>query len=297
MKCQYLAVHRVVCRGLLWLFLLGNGLIGCTHVIGFNQQTKDNLVSGIKPVQFSPDTPTVKELTLLPAPKGKITAAVYSFKDQTGQYKATATGSSFSTAVSQGASLILLQALKSSGWFIPLEREGLQNLLTERKIIRAAQSDQSQPLQPLKTAQILFEGGIVGYNTNVKTGGLGAAYFGIDVSEKYREDQITVSLRATDVRSGMVLVSTSTTKSVYSREISSGFFRFVSFKKLAEAEGGYTTNEPVYIATRQAIEKALSGLILQGIVDNIWGIEDPDGLRHPSIQRYMRERSIATFSS
>ncbi len=36
---------------------------------------------------------------------------------------------------------MLVTALKDSRWFIPLERQGLQNLLNERKIIRAAQEN------------------------------------------------------------------------------------------------------------------------------------------------------------
>ena len=42
-----------------------------------------------------------KELTSLPAPKEQIVAAVYKFRDQTGQYKLTSTGNSFSTSVTQ----------------------------------------------------------------------------------------------------------------------------------------------------------------------------------------------------
>ena len=72
-----------------------------------------------------------KELKMLPKPKGKIPVAVYSFRDQTGQYKPQANVSSFSTAVTQGATSILMQALSDSDWFIPVEREGLQNILTE----------------------------------------------------------------------------------------------------------------------------------------------------------------------
>nr|WP_264174030.1 CsgG/HfaB family protein [Escherichia coli] len=36
--------------------------------------------------------------------------------------------------------------MKDSRWFIPLERQGLQNLLNERKIIRAAQKTARLPL-------------------------------------------------------------------------------------------------------------------------------------------------------
>ena len=44
------------------------------------------------------------------------------------------------TAVTQGASSMILKALEESKWFIPLEREGLSNLLNERKI-----KDELQP--------------------------------------------------------------------------------------------------------------------------------------------------------
>ena len=55
-------------------------------------------------------------------------------RDQTGQYKPQANVSSFSTAVTQGATSMLTQMLLESGWFLPMERENLQNPLTERKI-------------------------------------------------------------------------------------------------------------------------------------------------------------------
>jgi len=265
------------------------GLSACSTVGNLLEKSKEGFVSEITESRFSTPTESFEDLQALPLPKGVMTAAVYSFRDQTGQYKSTATGSSFSTAVTQGASSVLVQALKSSRWFLPVEREGLQNILTERKIIRAAQKDKNVELPALKTAQILFEGGIVGYNSNIKTGGLGGAYFGTDVSEQFREDQITVYLRAIDIRSGIILASISTTKAVYSQQVSGGFFRYISFKKLAEAEIGYSRNEPVMIATRQAIEKAVTGLIVKGIRDKVWSLQTPEDINHPVIKSYLEE--------
>ena len=91
-----------------------------------------------------PRSVSYKELISLPKPKGKIVAAVYDFRDQTGQYL-PAPASNFSTAVTQGGVAMLSTALWDSQWFVPLEREGLQNLLTERKIIarRAASAPAS----------------------------------------------------------------------------------------------------------------------------------------------------------
>ena len=222
------------------------------------------------------ETEAFAELKALPKPKGMIPVSVYSFKDQTGQYKPQANVSSFSTAVTQGSTSILMQALSDSQWFLPVEREGLQNILTERKIIRASlqskglQDKESAELPPLTTSKILIEGGIISYDSNVRTGGFGAEYFGIGASELYREDQISIYMRAVDVKSGQVLVSVSTSKKVLSKEVRGGFFRYISFKRLAEAEGGYTTNEPMHISVRQSIEKAITELVKKGIDKGIW---------------------------
>ena len=105
-----------------------------------------------------------QDLVQLPQPKGKILVSVYDFRDQTGQYKPQP-NSNFSTAVPQGGTALLTASLLDSRWFIPLEREGLQNLLTERKIIRAAQkkgqgaSNHGDDLSALSSANVVIEGG------------------------------------------------------------------------------------------------------------------------------------------
>jgi curli production assembly/transport component CsgG len=241
---------------------------------------------------LSPPTPTTRDLLRLPEPKGRITAAVYTIRDQTGQYKA-APESSFSTAVTQGAGGLLVKALKDSGWFAPVEREGLQNLLTERKIVRALEvpgEKQAAPitLPPLASATILIEGGIVAYETNVRTGGAGARYLGIGLSDRYRMDQVTVNLRSVDIRNGRILNSISTTKTIYSYEVSAGVFRFVNFKELLELEAGITRNEPVQLCVREAIESAVVHLTVQGIKDRVWALKNDDDWKSPIIQAYIR---------
>lgn len=224
-----------------------------------------------KAVTVSPSE-AFKELKSLPKPKGAIPVSVYAFRDQTGQYKPQGNVSSFSTAVTQGSTSILMQALSDSEWFSPVEREGLQNIITERKITRAAMQakGEKENLPPLKTARILLEGGVISYDSNTTTGGFGAEYFGIGSSELYREDVISIYMRAVDVRTGQVLVSVATSKTVLSKEIRAGFLRYVSFKRLAEAEGGYTTNEPMHLCVKQSIEKAITELVKKGIERRIW---------------------------
>lgn len=247
--------------------------------------------------QLTPATRVTRDLVNLPEPKGKVVAAVYAFRDQTGQYK-PAPDSSFSTSVTQGAASMLVKALKDSGWFTPVERENLQNLLTERKIVRALEMPQDKGAQgislpALLPASVLIEGGIVGYESNVRTGGAGARYLGIGANAQYRTDQVTINLRSIDIRSGQILNSVSTTKTVYSYELHTGVFRFVNFKDLLELEAGYTRNEPAQLCVREAIEAAVVHLIVQGLNDHVWALKDDKDWNAPVIQSYLKEGNDA----
>lgn len=223
-----------------------------------------------------------KDLISLPKPEKSLPVAVYKFRDQTGQYKPPTTSTNFSTAVTQGATSILIKALEDSGWFMSLEREGLANLLQERKIIiqmRDAYLTEEQRknleiLPPLLYAGVLLEGGIIGYDTNITTGGIGARYFGAGGSAEYRVDRVTVYLRAVSVKTGAVLKTVQTTKTVLSQQISIGIFRFVRLNRLLEVEAGTASNEPVEMAIQEAIEKAVYDLIVEGVKLGLWKPKD-----------------------
>ncbi|MCK8046677.1 curli production assembly/transport protein CsgG [Shewanella sp. 1CM18E] len=236
-----------------------------------------------------PKSDTYYDLIGLPNPQGSMVAAVYDFRDQTGQYKPIPS-SNFSTAVPQSGTAFLAQALNDSSWFIPVEREGLQNLLTERKIVRAGLKGDAASLSQLNSAQILMEGGIVAYDTNVRTGGAGARYLGIGASSQFRVDSITVNLRAVDIRTGRLLSSVTTTKSVLSKELTAGVFKFIDAQELLESEVGYTSNEPVSLCVAQAIESAVVHMIADGIWKRAWNLADTQaGLKNPVLQKYWLE--------
>jgi curli production assembly/transport component CsgG len=250
---------------LLLVFAAMSTLSGCSTLTNLTPPDKQQ-------AKIIEESQTLSELKALPKPVGRIAVSVYGFRDQTGQYKTTTGASSFSTAITQGATSILMQTLGETDWFMPVEREGLQNILTERKIVRAAIQGENSAIElpPLTTAKLIIEGGIVSYDTNLKTGGFGAEYFGINSSTLYREDQITVYMRAVDVRTGQVLVSVSTSKKVLSQEVRAGLFRYVSFKRLLEVEAGFTTNEPMFECVKQSIEKAVGELVIKGIDRGVW---------------------------
>jgi len=240
--------------------------------------------------QLTPASDVHRDLVSLPTAKGKIVVAVYGFRDQTGQYK-PAPDSSFSTAVTQGAGSMLVKALADSQWFIPVEREGLQNVLTERRIVRALETQKPgappNTLAGLLPSSVLIEGGIIAFESNVKTGGAGARYVGIGAHEQYRTDQVTINLRAVDIQTGRILATVSTTKTIYSYGVAADVFRFVSFKNLLEVEVGYTRNEPAQLCVMSAIEAAVVHLIVIGIKDNHWALRDPKDVDSPLIKSYL----------
>jgi len=233
------------------------------------------------------------EMQSLPEPSEPVVVAVYKFRDQTGQYKPSEIGANWSTAVTQGATSILLESLEESGWFVPIEREGLSNLLNERKIIRssrAAFNEQDQILPPLLFAGIILEGGIVSYESNVLTGGAGLRYFGAGGSGQYREDRISIYLRAISTSNGAILKTVHTSKTILSQKIDAGIFRYVSLRRLLEAEVGFTYNEPSSIAVQEAIDKAVHALIIEGIMDELWEVKDTDDLSTTAIRNYLDEK-------
>lgn len=259
-----------------------------------------NQPTGVQKAILGESTPVTSLLKDLPKPKEQVVVGVYKFRDQTGQYKPQENGSSFSTAVTQGATSILIKALEDSKWFIPIERENIGNLLQERNLIRATRQEYvknanpNEPqLTPLLYAGVLLEGGIVSYDSNIITGGFGARYFGAGASVKYRQDRVTIYLRMISTSNGKILKSVYISKTILSQAIDESLFRYVNFKRLLEVETGYTTNEPVHMAVTEAIEKAVESLVLEGLQDNIWEADAPKWQVDNLIKAYNEENKTA----
>jgi curli production assembly/transport component CsgG len=231
---------------------------------------------------YTLETDTIKRLHNIPElGQAQITIAVYNFPDRTGQRKPNERFSQLSTAVTQGPEAWVINGLKAVGgndpWFVVLERQGLDSLIKERQLIRSTrelydgESDTKNVLKPLKFAGLLVEGGIVGYDTNITSGGVGARYFGIGISEQYRTDQVTVSLRLVAVQTGEILMTVSATKTIASYSSGGDVFRFLDMStKAMELETGVATNEPVNYAIRTTIEHAVFNMIHEGVECGLW---------------------------
>ena len=220
-----------------------------------------------------------KELETITQPEGApIIIAVYDFGDMSGQKKPGGNYASMSSAVTQGSYQILIKALQDAGqgkWFRVVERHSLASLLQERKLIRTTRQisdgEEAQALPALLFAGAYVTGGIVGYDSDVLSGGAGARVLGIGTSKQYRQDIISIMLRLINVQTGEVIISTTIEKTIYSSSTNGDVFKyFDADTMLVEIEAGYSKNEPVTFAVRKAIEAGVVSLIKEGAELDLW---------------------------
>ena len=235
------------------------------------------------------DEPTLfdlqsEELKNVPIPEASPIVAVYtnSFTDQTGQRKSNSQFALFSTAVTQAPSNLLIRSLKHAGdgkFFRVVERIGLDNLTKERQLIRSAREqfegdDGKKPLMPLLFAGVILEGAVLGYATNLVSGGIGARYLGIGNSAMYRKDTVTISLRMVSVSTGEVLIEVSVQKTIFSYGKSQDVFKFIEAgTELVEIEIGSAKNESTTIALMKAIEAGVLEIINIGYEKGFWVLQ------------------------
>lgn len=246
--------------------LIASVLSGCAHI--HMEAAKE------EPIALQPRESLTSKLPELDGPP--ITIAVYGFQDKTGQMKPNDRLAVFSKAVTQGAEVFLIKSLQDSkNWFKVVERVGLDNLIKERQLIRnqreVYEGKDARPLKPMTVAGVMIEGGIIGFDSNIRSGGNGARFLGIGGSQQYRVDEIVISLRLVSVNSGEVLITNAVSKTIYSTQHNIGVLRFVDAgTKALELENGQALNEPTTYAVRVAIEQAVYDMIVEGQKKGLW---------------------------
>jgi len=264
------------------LYLLVLSLSSCALIV----DPLDNGVPPVRSIESAEVGALLTNLAEVSVPVRKPIVAVYpnSFKDNTGQRRSNSQYASFSTAITQAPDAYLIRALQHSNVFDVVERKGLDNLTKERQIIRTTREsfDEKQKVKPLLFAGLLMEGGVVGYETNIRSGGAGARYLGIGGSKQYRQDSVTISLRTVSVSTGKILIEVLVTKSILSASISSDVFRFYANNtELVEIESGIVENESINIALQMAIETAVLQTIEEGYEDGYWQKDEKIDIDEP----------------
>ena len=251
------------------IVLISLALVGCASKTKFDVRTQQ--------VAY-------KDLHTIKNPEGQpIIIAVYDFVDMTGQKKPGGNFASMSTAVTQGSYQLLIKALADAGdgkWFRVVERSSLPSLLQERKLIRSTRQqvdgEKAEPLPPLLFAGAYITGGVVGYDSDITSGGLGARVLGLQANKAFRQDIVTIILRLVNVQTGEVIITTTIEKTIMSTSTGSDVFKYFDMDTmLVEIEAGYAKNEPVTFALRKAIEKGVVEVIQAGVKKELWAFEKP----------------------
>jgi len=280
-------------KNVLLAIFLSSFLVGCANHAGINGYTDPELSPAPLQQKF-------QEIPPLDGPK--ITIAVYSFTDKTGQRKPNDKFSSLSSAVTQGAESWVIQALQEVGggtWFQVVERVGLDNLVKERQLIRSTreqyEGEEAKNLKPLLFAGLLIEGAVVGYDSNVVSGGSGARYLGIGATTQYRVDTVTIAMRVVSVNTGEVLLSVTTQKDIASHASGVDVFKFLDLgTKAVEIESGMAINEPVNYAVRAAVEQSIVEIVEQGERRGLWQYKTSDTQKQ---ERVNNDKTMGNYNN
>ncbi len=280
-------------KKILLSLLIATSLTGCAHI--HMESAKE------EPVALKAKESLFNSLPDLDGPP--ITIAVYGFMDKTGQMKPNDRLAVFSKAVTQGAEVFLIKALQDSkNWFKVVERVGLDNLVKERQLIRnqreVYEGKDARPLKPMTVAGVMIEGGIIGYDSNIRSGGNGARFLGIGGSQQYRVDEIVISMRLVSVNSGEVLITNAVSKTIYSTQHNVGVLRFVDAgTKALELENGAALNEPTTYAVRVAIEQAVYDMIIEGEKKGLWRYKKPKADPTPVLKEEKKDELVQSQTS
>ena len=262
------------------IFLLTLLLVSCAGKPDFDVRIADVAYKDLEKVEQLEGDPIV--------------IAVYDFVDLTGQKKPGGDFASMSTAVTQGSYQLLIKALQDAGdgkWFRVVERASLPSLLQERKLIRSTRQqvdgEGAEPLPALLFAGAYITGGIVGYDSDIKSGGVGARILGIQNHAQYRQDVVTIILRLVNVQSGEVVITTTIEKTIFSTSRGADIFKyFDADTMLLEVEAGVARNEPFTYAVRKSIEAGVVSLINEGAEKDLWEF-DVEEVKVPEIKDYV----------
>jgi curli production assembly/transport component CsgG len=213
-----------------------------------------------------------------PPPAAPINVAVYDFQDLTGQNKSSYTVgfAEFSRAITQGASVILVDALKTAGsgsWFNVVERGYLDSLLRERKLIQDTYSflkkDPRKLIDPLKFAEYIVTGGVVSYDSPIQTGSAAVTLGNYGGGLGGHKDLVTINIRLVRVRDGLVLKSINASRPIITGSATGNATRVLG-RRILDAKGAIGVQEATQTAVREAIEAGVYELVRSGAATWLW---------------------------
>ena len=222
----------------------------------------------VRPVE---QTPASANSTQLLSSNQKIMAAVYPFRMSTDQ-PLQSIKNTLQTTAAANYTTILFEALRTSGWFVPIEHGNMGNLLNGQpdKPLVPSTAVESASLPASQRPTIILEAGLFSHDANTLSDEAASTYFANGVSNRYRQDRATVFIRALSAQSGKVLKTIYWTRTVLSQPVDATKYRYVLVNNRKAIHTGTTSVSPDHLAIVEAIKQAISGLIIEGVRDGLW---------------------------
>lgn len=210
-------------------------------------------------------TTATELLESLPEPEEKIKIAVYDIEDKTGQYKENG-NVTYSRAVTQGATEMLITALMRSRQFIVKDRLEFQHVLNELnlKAQKSLNGEGNSKASLLDGAEYIIEGAITEYDVDRNTGGIGLKIAGKGASKEYAKASCAIDLRVTDITTGEVVWAKSLKKEILGEKIDVAVFSFMG-ENIVEFETGKGEQQAINLVVRTLLEEAVYKLAQSGI--------------------------------
>jgi len=198
-------------------------------------------------------TKATQLLAALQEPEEKPAVAVLKIPDKTGERTETR-----STVVSQGATDMLITALKRSRQFKILDRVINNNVMQEQNLQKnnLLAEGENPDLNQLAGADYFITGAVTEYQVEKKTGGTGISVAGLGGSTEYAVATTAIDLRLIDSTSGEVIWSRSLKDEIKGKKVDLQAFSFMG-ENIVELETGKGSQEVINLVLRTLIEEGV----------------------------------------
>jgi len=206
----------------------------------------------------------------LPEPDRKIPVAVYQLVDRTGQYLELNDYTSKSTAISQGATDMLINSLVKSGQFTVADRSILNAFMTEQDLMAKKKNgfngNSAMSIQDILESKYIITGAVTEYGlidtkgTKLKVDGKG---FNSDGVIAYA----AIDIRIVDSSTNEVVYTVSLKDSIKGERAGLDALSFFGESIFIDFESGKGFQEPINIVVRGLIEAAVYDMSITFFAD------------------------------
>ena len=207
-------------------------------------------------------TPATQLLAALPEREDKPAVAVYAITDRTGQIKEEG-----SAVVTQGATDMMITALKRSRQFKVLDRVNFGDFMNEQnlKTNERLAGDEGPGIGQMTGADYIIQGAITEYQVDRNTGGIGLNIGGVGGSKEYARATTAVDIRVLDSTTGEVIWSESLKGEIEGERVGVQAFSFMG-NNIVEFETGRGKQEVINLIVRTLLEEAVFKIYQGGVI-------------------------------